>query len=466
MRVRLFGQQVHLPFAALAAFETMLFYVVLIGAGWVRFGSNLRTIDRLHGPLWPRALSFSASVAVSFLAFGLYSARQRARSAGIFVRVLAAMVVGVVVTALFFYVIPDLWIGRGVLLLAALSAAALVVGLRIGFSHVIDATRFKRRVLVYGAGRGAAAVAALRRRADQRGFLVLGFLRPEAEAAEVPAERLLDCNGSLLEQCMALRVDEIVVAMDDRRRHFPIAELLECRLAGVDVTELPTFLERETGRVRIDVVNPSWLIFGEGFNRGSLRLFTASALDVVASLLILLLTLPLMLITAIAIKLEDGWRAPVFYHQERVGVGGRTFRLLKFRSMRIDAESDGTARWAQKSDARMTGVGAVIRKLRIDELPQIANVLYGDMSFVGPRPERPQFVAALAENIPYYMQRHCVKPGITGWAQLCYPYGSSEQDAIEKLQYDLYYIKNNNLLFDLSILVQTVEVVLLGNDAR
>ena len=184
------------------------------------------------------------------------------------------------------------------------------------------------------------------------------------------------------------------------------------------------------------------------------------------SSLILAVSLPVVLLTAIAIKLEDGWRAPVFYRQPRVGLAGGTFDILKFRSMHLDAERDGNAQWAQQRDPRVTRVGAWIRKLRIDELPQIFNVLRGHMSFIGPRPERPQFVTEFVKKIPYYVLRHCVKPGITGWAQLCYPYGSSENDALEKLQYDLYYIKNKSLLFDLAILVQTVEVVFLGKGAR
>jgi sugar transferase (PEP-CTERM system associated) len=254
--------------------------------------------------------------------------------------------------------------------------------------------------------------------------------------------------------------------MEDRRRGFPIAEFLECRFAGIDVTELLTFLERETGRVAIDVLNPSWLIFGEGFRRNPLRLLTARSLDLLASAMILLVFLPAMLLTALAIKLEEGWSAPILYRQARIGMGGVAFDVLKFRSMRTDAESSGEAQWAQAADPRTTRVGNVIRKLRVDELPQIFNVMRGDMSFVGPRPERPEFVAQLSERIPYYVERHCVKPGITGWAQLCYPYGSSERDALEKLQYDLYYIKNNSLLFDLAIIVQTVEVVLMGKGAR
>jgi sugar transferase (PEP-CTERM system associated) len=266
--------------------------------------------------------------------------------------------------------------------------------------------------------------------------------------------------------CERHEVDEIVVAMNDRRAAFPVRELLDCRLAGIDVTDLSTFLERETGRVRLDVLNPGWLIFGEGFKRGSFRLQSARVVDLVAASGLFILTCPLMVATLLAIKLEDGWRSPIFYQQERVGFGGRIFRLLKFRSMRVDAEAAGQAQWAQKNDSRVTRVGAVIRKLRIDELPQILNVLRGEMGLVGPRPERPQFVKQLAEKIPYYIERHSVKPGITGWAQLCYPYGSSERDALEKLQYDLYYIKNSNLLWDLAIIAQTLEVVVMGKGAR
>jgi len=466
MRFRVLGQQIALPMVALATVEVVIFYTSLLAAGHLRFGVDLAQLERQRGPLWPRALLFSAAMAICLLAFGLYSARQRARSGGILVRVAIAVLSGIVVTAACFYIIPDLWIGRGVLSLAALTAALIVLMLRLGFSHLMDETPFRRRVVVYGTGQRATAVSQLRRRADQRGFVLTGFVRPEGEGLNVPEARVLNPEGPLLRYCQRAAIDEIVVAMDDRRRAFPVRELLECRLAGIDVIDLLTFLERETGRVRIDVLNPSWLIFGKGFRRGSLRRFSSNMLDVFTSLILLIVSLPVMLATMAAIKLEEGWRAPVFYRQERVGLGGRTFDLLKFRSMRLDAEVNGQARWAQRGDPRVTRVGAVIRKLRIDELPQILNVLRGDMCFVGPRPERPQFVASLAEAIPYYLQRHCVKPGITGWAQLCYPYGSSQQDAVEKLQYDLYYIKNSGFLLDLSILVQTAEVVIFGKGAR
>ncbi len=439
---------------------------VMVVAPLLRFRVRVGIIESQLGPLWPRMLLFGAVMTVCLLAFGLYSARQRAPVFGIAVRLVAAVVAGTAVTALFFYVMPYVTLGRGVMMI---SAGVALVGLgasRYLFTHIVDDDAFKRRVLVYGCGMRAASIANLRRRSDRRGFSVAGYVQPDGEECAISAGQLIKSSGQLQRVCEEYNVDEVVVAMDDRRRAFPLLELLECRLAGTEVTELLTFLERETGRVRIDALNPSWMIFGDGFRRDSLRLFSSRTLDLAASLLILLVSLPVMLITALAIKLEDGWRAPVLYRQARVGLGGRPFDVLKFRSMRTDAERDGLAQWAQTKDPRVTRVGTIIRKIRVDELPQILNVLRGQMSFVGPRPERPQFVAQLAQNIPYYAQRHCVKPGITGWAQLCYPYGSSEQDALEKLQYDLYYIKNNTLLFDLAILVQTAEVVFMGRGAR
>ncbi len=465
MRIRVLGQYVHAPLAALASIEAVAIAAAMIVAVALRFGWHLASVRQHEGPLWPRAVLYSGVTLFCLFAFGLYSSRQRAPAFGIVVRVLAAILTGAAVTSVVFYVLPDLWLGRGVMGFAAVLALLVLIITRSTFARLIEDDIFKRYVLVYGCGERAASIANLRRRTDRRGFAVVGYAQPEGEQSAVPVEEVFP-PARLPELCARHSVDEVVVAMDDRRRAFPIRDLLECRLSGIDVTELPTFLERETGRVRVDVLNPSWMIFGEGFKRDPVRLFSSRALDVLSSLTILTVSLPAMAITALAIKLEDGWRAPLLYHQLRVGYGGRSFEVLKFRSMRPDAESDGQAQWARKDDPRITRVGALIRKLRVDELPQIFNVLRGEMSLVGPRPERPEFVAELADKIPYYVQRHCVKPGITGWAQLCYQYGSSEQDALEKLQYDLYYIKNNSLLFDLAILAQTVEVVLMGKGAR
>jgi sugar transferase (PEP-CTERM system associated) len=465
MRIRLIGEHVHFSIAVLAAVEFAVCFLAFVIAARVRFGLDLNVFEATNGSLWPRALVFGGVMVICLMAFGLYSARQRARAFGIAVRVIVALVAGIAVTVIVWYIAPAMRIGRGVMLLASLTSLVAIGLSRAVFPRLVHEDVFKRRVLVYGSGQGASAIAELRRRSDRRGFTLVGYVKADGESRTLPITTL-DASLGLFQLCRRYDVDEVVVAMDDRRRNFPLRELLECRLTGVDVTELLTFLERETGRVRIDVLNPSWLIFGPGFRRDPLRLFSSRTLDVIASVLILTLSLPVMMLSALAIVIEDGWQSPVFYRQSRVGRGGRTFELLKFRSMGLDAETDGQARWAEKDDPRVTGVGAIIRRLRIDELPQILNVLRGQMSLVGPRPERPHFVTELAQKIPYYVERHCVKPGITGWAQLCYPYGSSEQDAIEKLQYDLYYIKNNSLLFDLSILLQTVEVVFMAKGAR
>lgn len=466
MRVQLFGHPVPRSMVVLAMLEGSTAFCVLRAARFIRFHFNPHAFDYGQGSIWARGLLFTGATFICMLAFGLYSGRQRARTGGILFRVVASVAVAIVMTVLGMYLMPHLWIGRPVLAIAGLLEIAMFMIFRLGFLRFVDDSSFKRRVIVYGTGRHAAPIAGLRRSSDRRGFVLVGFVRPPGEDLSVPPERLLDPDGKLLELCERHEVDEIIIAMDERRNSLPIRELLDCRLAGIDVTELVSFLERETGRVRVDVLNPSWLIFGEGFKRGSIRLQSARAFDLVAASALFCLTCPVMLLTALAIKLEDGWRSPLIYQQERVGFGGRIFKLSKFRSMRVDAEADGRALWAQKNDSRVTRVGAVIRKLRIDELPQILNVLKGEMGLVGPRPERPQFVEQLTARIPYYVERHSVKPGITGWAQLCYPYGASEQDALEKLQYDLYYIKNGNLLFDIAILLQTAEVILMGKGAR
>jgi sugar transferase (PEP-CTERM system associated) len=256
-----------------------------------------------------------------------------------------------------------------------------------------------------------------------------------------------------------------VVGVRERRNGgLPADQLLECKLAGIEIVDLSSFFERETGQIQLESLNASWMIFSDGFRRGSIKDITKRMFDIAASSVLLLLTLPVMFITTMLIWLESG--SPILYRQERVGEYGRSFPVLKFRSMRVDAESDGVPQWAKKQDDRVTRVGRVIRKMRIDELPQVFNVLRGDMSFVGPRPERPYFVNELTSQIPYYPSRHTVKPGITGWAQIRYPYGATTEDAIQKLQYDLYYVKNHTLFLDLVILLQTAQVILFGKGAR
>jgi sugar transferase (PEP-CTERM system associated) len=260
-------------------------------------------------------------------------------------------------------------------------------------------------------------------------------------------------------------VDEVVIALRDRLGGvLPVQDLLKCRLKGIKITEMPSFFEREYRQVLLDSLNPSWMLLGEGFRQGGFRTIAKRVFDIGVSSVLLVLTFPILLIAALCVLWESGF--PILYRQERVGLGGRSFVVYKLRSMTNGAESDGQPRWATVGDARTTRVGRIIRKLRIDELPQIVNVFKGEMSFVGPRPERPYFVDQLEKRIPYYSLRHNVKPGITGWAQVRYTYGASMDDAVEKLQYDLYYVKNHSLFLDLVILMNTIEVVLWNRGAR
>ena len=278
----------------------------------------------------------------------------------------------------------------------------------------------------------------------------------------VEPENILALDKNLLAIADDEDIDEIVIAPDDRRGNINFGAILDCKIAGYHVVDLLSFFEREAGLLPVNILQPGWLVYSDGFRLAGMAQVFKRWFDVFASLTLLIVTWPFFLLTTLAIIIESGWGAPVLYRQVRVGLNGQPFSVIKFRSMRTDAEKDGKARWAQVNDDRITRVGKFIRKVRIDELPQLYNVLKGEMSFVGPRPERPEFVSSFSETIPFYAERHRVKPGITGWAQLCYPYGSSYEDAIEKLQYDLYYIKNYSSFLDLLIMLQTVEVVLWG----
>jgi sugar transferase (PEP-CTERM system associated) len=443
---------------------SLLLFAPYLSAAILYQQHNFDSVTK-SGTLLPTAALFAFMALASMIAVGLYSTRQRTGLAGILVRIVAAIANATALSALAYYFVPALRIDRSVLLGTAAIAIGVSFVTRMLFERIVDEDLFKRRVLVYGAGSRSRSLLELRRRADTRGFKIIGFMSTEGDQVIAPEDRLVARPADLYQWAVEQNLDEIVVAMDDRRRGFPMHELLECRLSGIEVLELPSFLERETGKVRLDVLNPSWIIFGDGFRASATQQFLARSLDLVASAGLLLVAAPVMLLAMLAIKLEEGLQAPLFYRQTRVGHHGRPFEVLKFRSMRVDAEKFG-AQYATENDPRVTRIGGFMRRTRIDELPQLLNVLQGEMSFVGPRPERPEFVGELEQRIPYYRERHTVKPGITGWAQLCYPYGASEKDTIEKLQYDLYYVKNRSLLFDLAILVQTVEVVLWGKGAR
>jgi sugar transferase (PEP-CTERM system associated) len=464
--IRLFNHPIKkLLLLLIGAEATLLVASTYLGV-YLRFATDPQAISASVGSIWPRAAVFGAVMMLSLAATGLYNLRLRDGFEGILVRLVLSFVLGTVLLSLIFYVVPPLLLGRGALALALLSAFGSLVMTRAIFLNLLAQQNIKRRVLVLGAGRRALSLALLRRKSDLIGLNVVGYLPTPGDQLAVDSHKIIRTDLGLSELVARHRIDEIIVAVDDRRDGLPMSELLQCRTAGVDVVDLLTFLEHEMGKIKLDLMYPSWLAFSQGFRHGLLRALVKRTFDIGVSLSLLVIALPIMLVTALAIWAESGFRGPILYRQIRVGEGGREFPVLKFRSMRLDAEKDGKARWAQSNDPRVTRVGAFIRKYRIDELPQILNVLRGEMSFVGPRPERPQFVQGLKERFPYYAERHQVKPGLTGWAQICYPYGASENDAFEKLQYDLYYVKNHSLFLDLTIMLQTAEVVLWGKGAR
>jgi sugar transferase (PEP-CTERM system associated) len=416
------------------------------------------------GPFRMQDVLAAAVMLVALASMGLYQLRYRSGLSGILARLLIATFVTISALALASERVPSLFANADVLGFTAMFSLAGLAFVRYLFARMVDDDAFKLRVVVWGAGRRAASIASLRRRADQRGFKNLGFIRAPGDELRVAPSEVVKCEGDLLSFVLANRVDEVVEAMDDRRQGFPNAFLRACRLRGIAVRNIVEFLERESGSVAVELAHPSWFIHSPGFRSDLYRLAMKRAFDVTVATVVLVLALPIALLTALAIVLDDGW--PILYSQVRTGQHGKPFRMLKFRSMSANAEADGRAVWAQRNDPRYTRVGALLRKLRIDELPQVWNVLVGHMSFVGPRPERPAFVERLSRSIPFYEERHYVKPGITGWAQVRYPYGASESDAREKLGYDLYYIAHQSLAFDLMVLLQTVEIVLLGSGAR
>ena len=451
----------------LAAVDMVLLGFSLNAAMYLRYFNRPADLAQFSHHMPERSLAFAVIMLLAMVALGHYQSHMRTSWFGVLARQSVGFVLGGVGVFIMYYLLPQAYVGRGVLTIALLLSFALMMGFRLVFLRLVDAVVFQRRVLILGAGKRASQIQTrMRRHADRIGFNVLGFVPREGEEVQVGATSLVRPEGSLVDWALHRQVDEIVVGVDDRRGGLPMRDLLECRQNGIDVTDLATFFERESGRVQLSLTDPSWLVFSGGFDATPLRRFSKRCSDLLIATLVLLLTWPLMLLVALAIRIESGAGQPILYRQERVGARGKTFQLIKFRSMRTDAELDGIARWANKDDDRVTRVGRFTRKVRLDELPQLWNVLKGEMSFIGPRPERPQFVIDLGQKIRYYDLRHCLKPGLAGWAQLRYPYGASEADAEEKLKYDLYYVKNHNLLFDLLILFQTVEVVLFRRGAR
>ncbi|MBR0553199.1 TIGR03013 family XrtA/PEP-CTERM system glycosyltransferase [Stakelama marina] len=433
-------------------------------AGWVIRASQIGMQTEPIYTRIPQLLSFAVALELAMIAVGVYGADALQSLRFATARLLVAVSLGTTFLSLIFFLVPALTFWRSNLLYAMALAFVLLVLLRILLGKTLGSQAFKRRVVVLGAGPRAARIKQLSR-TPGAGFVVVGYVSMNEANRIIPEAIARDAIYNLADHVVLLNASEVVLALEERRNALPLKDLLRVKTTGVHVNEISTFLERETGRVDLDSVNPSWLIFSDGFSSSRMlssmfkRLF-----DVLASLTLLTLALPLILLTALVVKIDS--KGPAFYRQRRVGLYNVGFDIIKLRSMRIDAETPGKAVWAEKDDPRITRVGRFIRKTRIDELPQCWSVLKGEMSFVGPRPERPQFVDDLEQKLPYYAERHMVKPGITGWAQINYPYGASIEDSRQKLEYDLYYAKNYSPFLDLLILLQTIRVVLFPEGAR
>lgn len=460
--IRIFSHYVSKTAFVLLLLEILILLLsaTLTSVIWLADGGIVRARD-----VYLSSTMFTLVTVLSMSALGMYQHRSREDVRNTLLRILPAFALGFAVLSLLVRFMPALHMGRGSVMIFGLGAIGVLLARLVVFKSSQSALMEGRLILVGG---GALARDCMELAASKIGFhqfTVVGCINVPGEQCCVPASAMLPAGGSLLAMAQRYDAQEIVVSVSDRRNAaFPIRQLLECALGGVKVIDAATFFERETCQIRIDSLQPSYLIYGGGFDQSLMRAASKRLFDLAASAAIFAAALPVMLITMLCIRLEDG--GPVFYQQERIGRNGTPFNVLKFRSMRRDAERDGTPTWAQANDSRITRVGHWIRKLRIDELPQMLNVFRGEMSFVGPRPERGYFVEQFKTQVPYYNIRHSIKPGITGLAQVRYEYGASLDDAVKKLQYDLYYVKNNSLFLDLLILLETVQVVLFGKGSR
>jgi len=467
--VRVFKSYLKTPFLILLALEVCIVFFSVYLAAYIRYINDPSGFFAIVEDIWSRAAILAVITPIAMLATGLYQGNIREGMSGMFLRLVISLGASGVFITILFYLFPDLYLGRSIVLISLLQSFFIVGTLRAVFLELVDTETFKKRVVVYGAGKAAAHIdLKLRRKSDRRSFSIVGYILLEHQKHEqaVADEKLVKVESTLLQFAKSHSIDEIVVATSDIKADIPVDELVECKMNGIEVVDILSFFEREVGQIRIDLMDPCWLVFSDGYQQSEIKNSLKRIFDVSASFILLMVAFPFMILAVLAIKIEDGLRAPVLYHQVRVGLGGRHYNVYKFRSMITDAEAAGKAIWASKTDSRVTRVGSFIRKTRIDELPQIYNVLNGDMSFVGPRPERPEIIEDLAKEIPYYHERHLVKPGITGWAQLMYPYGASLNDSYQKQLFDMYYVKNRSLFFDFLVLLQTVEVVLFGKGAR
>jgi sugar transferase (PEP-CTERM system associated) len=459
--IRIFNHYVHR-----SALRGILFDLGLVlTVAMVAVGLQVGSVDQAVPLAGKHVVSFAACLFVINSASGLYESAHAVSAGRSLARALMVLLVALPITYIIFGLLPPGFNNRETVQLSMVAGVSALILRRAYLSHSSAAAAGRTRILIFGSGPAAREVGITLRKADPNAHIVGYLPGPNEGEPAVPASEILTLEGTLPDLARKLAVDELVVALTERRAgSMPLRQLLDCKVSGTKVYDLATHFEKTLGQIRVDYLNASWLIFGDGFNQGAWRTAVKRVFDIVSATVLCLVSAPVMLVAALCIKLESA--GPVLYRQERVGQNGRSFSIAKFRSMRTDAEKDGKPVWAAANDNRVTRVGQIIRRLRIDELPQLFNVLRGDMSLVGPRPERPFFVEQLTQEIPFYALRHSVKPGVTGWAQVRYAYGATIEESQEKLQFDLYYVKNHTLFLDLVVLLETVGVVLTGKGAR
>jgi len=459
--IRVFNHYLHRRTLVQIFFDLGLIVFAIVGIVLMKTDGEALAVPlaTTHG------LSLAAGIFVINSASGFYQPAHHRSLTQSLARAVLALLLALLLAYGIFSFLPDFARGQDVIKAAAMTLVFAVMLHRVYTAHSSSQSRTGSKILIFGSGAVASLVGKTLKHADPHANIVGYFPGPNEEQPEVPHTEVLSAQASLIDTALMHGIDEIVVALSERRGgSMPLRQLLDCKIKGIRVVDIATYFEKTLGQINVNHVNAGWLIFGDGFNQGAVRTFIKRVFDIVCSTLMIVLAAPIMLVTAVAIWFES--HGPVLYRQERVGANGKSFNVVKFRSMRTDAEEDGKPRWATANDDRVTRIGKFIRKVRIDELPQLFTVLKGEMSLVGPRPERPYFVDELTREIPYYAVRHSVKPGVTGWAQVRYQYGATMEDSIEKLQYDLYYVKNHTLFLDLVVMFETVAVVLTGKGAR
>jgi sugar transferase (PEP-CTERM system associated) len=443
--------------------ESLVIFLSVVASAYIRFGGDI-TLFAWYKLLLAKALLITIVCQGCLYYNELYDFKVVVNNVELLIRLFQAIGASYIILALIYYILPGVIIGRGIFLINLFLVIFLIVSWRLAYNWILKTKKFDQKIVFVGDSDLARMLTGEIQAKKDSGFQIMGVIDSGFSQDGISSLPILGNYGQLSDIVEKNNIERIVVTLLERRGTFPADELLKCKLKGVAVEEGISFYERFTGKLLVGSLYPSWLIFSSGFKKSEIRKAIKRITGVAISVIGLILSLPLAVIAAIAIKFDSP--GPVILKQERVGENGKIFNLFKFRSMFQNSEENGEAVWATENDPRITRVGRIIRKIRIDEIPQMLNVLKGDMSFVGPRPERPQFVEELEKQIPYYSQRHSVKPGITGWAQIMYPYGSSVKDAREKLHYDLYYIKNLTIFFDLMILFNTIRVILFGKGAR